>query len=233
MTEFINGNKFAELANWNDILYFKIDDVDLINRPKHPYKLITHNGDLPVNGRSKQMDILNDPNLIKWYGQNITIEHPKLQSIPIGLDRNIGEHVYTNPDLALYPKKNLMYVRHWGDSMVKPYRDSVRDALSRQGYKQEKYVGITEYLIELKKAMFCPCPNGNGIDTHSMWECIYMGCVPIVEKSINTMYYTDLPVLIVDDWNKLPLLSESLYKEIRKKSLDKADFNYWKKLITQ
>lgn len=231
--EFINGNKFADLADRKRIYYMKIDEVGLLNRPQHPYILITHNGDLPVHGEGMQRLILNDPNLIKWYGQNITIEHPKLQSIPIGLDRSMSEHIYTNADLDLYEKKNLMYVRYWGDSMVKQYRDSVRDALKRQGYTQETKVGITEYLINLKKAMFCPCPNGNGVDTHSIWECIYMGCVPIVEKSINTMYYTDLPVLIIDDWNKLPLLSEHLYKEIRHKSLEKSDFNYWKQLITQ
>lgn len=229
---FINGNKFKELDNGNDIFYCKIDNVFTFKAPDRPYKLITHNGDFGVT--QQMFERLNTPNLIKWYGQNILFEHPKIQSLPIGLDRGLREDIYNsvlNEDHIRIVRSDLFYFRHWGDSMVKAYRDSVRSALMSQGLIQHEKQGITEHLMDLKSSMFCPCPNGNGVDTHSLWECIYMGCVPIVEDSINVRFYKDLPILIINDWNNLPLLSENLYKEIRKKSLEKADFNYWKQLI--
>lgn len=230
--ELINGNKFADLANNENIFYQKIDNVYQFVPPNHPYTLITHNGDFGVN--QKAFDKVNSPNLIKWYGQNVLFEHPKLQSIPIGLDRGTREAIYTDiidEKFIKLARRNLFYFRHWGDSMVKDYRDKVRDALVKQGLVQEPKRGITEYLVGLKGSMFCPAPNGNGVDTHTIWECIYMGCVPIVEDSVNIRFYKDLPILIINDWNNLPLLSENLYKEIRHKSLEKADFNYWKNLI--
>jgi hypothetical protein len=61
-----------------------------MNPPSIPFILVTHNGDLPVDGNYLQY--MDNPNLIKWYGQNIMVIHPKLQSIPIGIANEKWDH---------------------------------------------------------------------------------------------------------------------------------------------
>jgi hypothetical protein len=46
------------------------------------------------------------------------------------------------------------------------------------------------------------CPRGCGMDTHRFYECIYLGCVPIVEKT-NTVFdrlYSAFPCLVINRW---------------------------------
>jgi hypothetical protein len=42
------------------------------------------------------------------------------------------------------------------------------------------------------------CPRGNGLDTHRVWEALYLGAVPVLERSPLDPLYSDLPVLLVD-----------------------------------
>jgi hypothetical protein len=57
---------------------------------KSKYFLITHNSDSSVP-TVEFRDLLDDANLLAWFGQNIDMTHPKLFPIPIGFDNG-------NPD---------------------------------------------------------------------------------------------------------------------------------------
>jgi hypothetical protein len=53
---------------------------------------------------------------------------------------------------------------------------------------------------------FALCPRGCGMDTHRFYESIYLGCVPIVEKTntvFDRLYHpeTGFPCLVVDRWS--------------------------------
>ena len=37
------------------------------------------------------------------------------------------------------------------------------------------------------------------MDTHRIWEALYLGVVPVAQRSILTDLYSPLPVLLVDD----------------------------------
>jgi len=50
---------------------------------KNPYVLITHNGDTTVDDKLAQNV---DEKNIRWYAQNVNIDHPKITPIPIGLE---------------------------------------------------------------------------------------------------------------------------------------------------
>jgi hypothetical protein len=233
--ELITGKKFEALAGDN-IIYSKIDDVRSVKLPDFPFKLITHNGDEPIDGR--HMTILNHPLLIKWYGTNVCIEHPKLQSIPIGIPNPqwIREEIYFN-EVPEVERTKLFYFGAWSRDNNRDGRAEAEKRLGELGYKMDERKGIVEYLTELKRALFVPAPNGNGIDTHRLWECMYMGAIPIVTESINSMYFKDMPVLITGHkWGEFPAehLSEGLYDHlIKNASREKLDFNYWKKLIQE
>jgi hypothetical protein len=47
------------------------------------------------------------------------------------------------------------------------------------------------------------CPRGNGLDTHRMWESLYLGRTTVVTSGTLDPLWKDLPVLILDDWQQV------------------------------
>jgi hypothetical protein len=54
----------------------------------------------------------------------------------------------------------------------------------------------------MKKSRFIPCPAGNGLDTHRVWEAFYLGAVPVILES-EFCGDTTWPVIVVKNWTEL------------------------------
>ena len=77
-----------QLKNVKNIMV-KIDFINYFERQilphiKEPFNLVTHLSDFEVN--STHIEILLNPYLKVWYGQNVNFNFPKLKSLPIGLE---------------------------------------------------------------------------------------------------------------------------------------------------
>ena len=76
------------------------------------------------------------------------------------------------------------------------------------------------YFNEISKYKFVICPEGNGIDTHRLWETLYSKGIPIVEK--NDLMFNklkDLPILWTTDYSEITEeYLENKYKEISQKT---------------
>jgi len=59
------------------------------------------------------------------------------------------------------------------------------------------------YMEELKKHRFLVNPAGNGIDTHSTWEALLAGCIPINPHSPMDRMFDGLPVWFVNSWEEV------------------------------
>jgi hypothetical protein len=69
------------------------------------------------------------------------------------------------------------------------------------------YEKIPESVIYTKtlESRYALCPRGCGVDTHRFYECIYLGCVPIVVRThtvFDRLYAPDtgFPCLVVERW---------------------------------
>jgi hypothetical protein len=94
--------------------------------------------------------------------------------------------------------------------------------------------GRNDYLISLKKSKFILCPAGNGVDTHRLWESLYMGSIPIIQNHRTHDICEELPVLFVEKWenlNKEYLELEYEKFQDKKFNFDKLKLSYWKNLI--
>jgi hypothetical protein len=80
------------------------------------------------------------------------------------------------------------------------------------------------YLNELASCKFAAAPRGNGLDTHRLWESLYLGSYPIVKTSFLDSLYADLPVVIIEDWSQV---TEEFLKE-KYIELNSRSFNYEK-----
>ena len=60
-----------------------------------------------------------------------------------------------------------------------------------------------ENLYRLKQYKYCICPEGNGIDTHRLWEAYYLKIVPILLRSVHTeiIQKMGLPMVLLDSWD--------------------------------
>jgi len=115
-------------------------------------------------------------------------------------------------------------------------RQFVIDVLKRIGVKSfnQKFDrgGRLDYLKGIRQSTFVICPEGNGVDTHRLWETLYLGRIPIIKNNLAiSSLISDLPVLVVNDWNEL--LDQNLVKEkytsLRKREFDfkKLSASYW------
>ena len=89
-------------------------------------------------------------------------------------------------------------------------------------------------LIKTRHSRFVLCPRGNGIDTHRLWETLYLGSIPIVKNHPALDNFKELPILWIDDWNDVT--EDFLHKEYDRImniewNLEKLTFGYWAEKI--
>ena len=62
-----------------------------------------------------------------------------------------------------------------------------------------------ENIRRLSEYEFCICPEGNGVDTHRLWEALYVKTIPIVIKSdfADILLENNVPIVVLDDWSQL------------------------------
>jgi hypothetical protein len=182
-------------------------------------------------------------NILKWYSQNVGIVNSRIESIPIGLENDRwfkGLHKKEKMLIKLSrPRlyKNQVYMNHNIETnplkRQKPY-----DLLSGKSWvtveSGKNGHGFDEYLDDVYKHNFVICPEGNGMDTHRIWETLYMGSIPIEKRNINNQFYTDLPICFVNDWEDITLdFLEKEYVQIKGQewNMEKLTFTYWQNKI--
>ena len=180
--------------------------------------------------------ILSNPLLIKWYGQNMGVNSDKTCAIPIGLENLFWKRVNfsTIKKHTNNYKEKLLYLNF--SENTNPNRKYSMKILLNKGFKKNVKMQWNKYIEDLSRHKFCLSPNGNGVDTHRTWECLYLGVIPIVEKSIHMNYFNDLPILFVDSYDVICLeyLNE-VYDKFKDRSfnLDKLSISYWKTKILE
>lgn len=241
-TDFIKHNRSGKLVKqtgWRN----KNEIIDLCKVEV----LITGHSDFSID--KSELDILELPNLKIWFCQNKNFTHEKLKSIPIGItnrdEPNSRVHeIIGNLDALLEvskaPRKykNLCYLNFSPGTYPKE-----REVIINK-YKNKSFVTVNNckknvnshknFLENVKNHNFTLAPRGNGIDTHRLWESLYLGSIPIVKKCKGMEDFYNLPILFVDTWDDLS--EEYLKKKLRefhkhKYDLSKIKINYWLQLI--
>ena len=174
----------------------------------NPFTLITHNSDYNLMDSDPAVKkILESETLVCWWGQNLCFIHPKMRFLPIGLANTMWDHgKIENFMIDIINKSEDIYF-NFNISTNREKREPCYDALKTQ-LPFLPMLPVAENVKRLAQYKWCICPEGNGVDTHRLWEAMYLGCVPIVVRSpfIDAlMYYTrcELPIYVVDTWDKL------------------------------
>ena len=253
--DIISSDGILEFCLSNNICYIKVDyfhlglnDNYLNNnwRPgEHPKflsdKVVIGHSDHEVND-----DIANQFN--KVFCTNKTTSNKNTYSLPLGLtndcdDTNI-HRVYGNKEVMLKvfnegnQKDDLLYLNFHPDSH--PTRAAIYDFFKnlpyvKVGNREGTFEGRENFLRDISCSKFTLSPRGNGVDTHRLWEALYMGSIPIVKYEITHDNVKDLPILFVDDFSEITesFLNEKYEEMINKEwNMDKLKLSYWEKEIS-
>lgn len=247
----IYGNRFRDICDFNFlqpnivkdkekyVIYSKADHrakaLEYIKtNKKYKFVLVTHNSDIAINQKELPS------NLIHWYAQNLDCDNPKISPIPIGL-----ENPHWHPTKMRTMKsmlKDTTYKR--SDAAFAQFNPGtnlpVREGLILEIYDNNIQCDWTqsinganfqEYTQKLLKYKYCFAPRGNGIDTHRLWEALYMGCIPVVKRHrAHEFENCDLPILFLDEWKDFKVSKNP--KSLNFNS-DMLTMSYWRNKICQ
>lgn len=182
--------------------------VDKISKFKNPFKLILHNSD--QNFEYLYLDILKNTKCEKIYTQNMNVYHNKVYPIPIGIANSFWAHGNLQKFLNVVnsntgEKINEIYANFTIKGGAREVnRNPCYESIIKTGIDFKDTLSFHEYLNEFKTYKYCICPNGNGIDTHRLWESLYLKVVPVCIRSPLVEFYSKLfPIIIIDEWDEL------------------------------
>lgn len=199
--------------------------------------LVTGHSDYPIT------DALTSryPNAV-WFGVNN--QSRRAMGLPLGITNNTAEsdvhRIYGNVDLmveaARVPRdiQNLVYM-NFSVNTYPTERGPVFDTFRGKdwvtvGPAVATLEGRKAFLTQVRNHSYVLCPRGNGIDTHRLWETLYMGSIPIVRWDIAHAGWTDLPILFVKSWDEVTeeLLRAELPRfQTTQWNLEKLQVGYW------
>ena len=173
---------------------------------RNPFVLVTHNSDQNIDNTPAVNRLLNDVNVVRWYAQNVNYHHPKLHFVPIGIANSMWGH----GNLSLFERLNTNEKTHdiymYFDIYTNPdKRIPCMEALADKIEFLPK-MDVRANLERMAKYRYCICPEGNGLDTHRLWEAYYLHMVPILLRSTHTEIIEKqcgLPMILLDEWGDL------------------------------
>lgn len=157
--------------------------------------------------------------------QNCHIRNERLYGVPIGIENAqwIDHTMFNRVRKLNIPKTKQMYFYFNFDTH--PSRHDCYNALvhtlewNTQRTKED-------YLIELARHKYAICPRGNGLDTHRIWECIYLNVIPIVVRS-DYPNIDNLPIIVLNHWNEIDSIDASFDNQ----EYEKITINHYRNRI--
>lgn len=158
-----------------------------------------------------------------WYSTNLNIEHQKAKLIPFGLNNDGPGHTFVSK-YAHLPKKGLLYVNFQDNTMERVYLKKFYNDKKWATTRLAVGLPVEKFLEELSSHAFALVPEGCGLDSYRLYECLYMNVLPIMKDSIFTrkLQETGLPIVLTNDL--FSLTEELLYDTYS--DMMKVQFNY-------
>jgi hypothetical protein len=242
----INPNEVIE----NELLYVTGNQtkrffIEIAPKIKNKFSVITAQTDPGVD--ASYVKLLPD-NLVTWWSINVHVDHSKIKPIPLGLQNlhwRYNGNIQSDPEtykkyqpnpkekkiLGSFSVQNNHHERSTCLNAAKKINCDFR-MFKSEDRKNESYVD--DYFNTVSRYKFVLCPWGAGIDTHRLWETLYLGSIPITRRHRVYRDFEDFPILFLDDWLELIEIDfESTYNYYKEKlqTENRIYFEYWNNKI--
>lgn len=178
---------------------------------------------------------------------NLIQDYPNMLTIPIGLEnRSLGKSGnphYFKHKVHRNPGRERASLLVPPMSPTNPIRKSVLDEINSSNSDclavVERHLSPKEYFDLVRKFRFILCLEGNGFDTHRVWESLYLESFPVMIKSpwSDLLVKSGFPILVVSTVGeineKLLLDFESSHQDFCSKNLDIIWMPHWERLILE
>lgn len=258
-------NKIQKIYSKKNTIYYVCNDAledfvnNNLNKINYNFTLISGDSDRSIKKSILSVKkILNNKFLKKWYCQNNLIRSKKIISIPIGLDlisqfhdthkiffktkNSLTPQLYESKIIQIikkspkFEKKFNQIFCNYHFSLNKFRHEAILEVDKNLCFFLDKRIDHERNLRLQCKFKFILCPEGNGIDTHRLWEGLILGNIPIIKSNPLNNLYKDLPVIIIKSWKNLDrkkLNSFSKSFANKKYNYEKLLFSYWKSMIEE
>jgi hypothetical protein len=231
-----------------DIVFVKTDLLEDYFKYVHPkikvkYILLSHNSDEIINSQHKKY---LDSKIIHWFAQNLVEEFAdNVSIIPIGLENrwylNNGKlRTLKRFENGKYEKDFLVLSAFNPETNIE--RFALLKSLKNNDLIDKPEIDKkTQYLDFVSKSKFVLCPEGNGPDTHRIWESLLFQSIPIMKESsfTNILQKAGIPVLVFSDWEEINFCDFDFFNNYYEKNKSRfylnrySYFSYWEDNITQ
>lgn len=207
--KYIFFNNIKKMAKYNNPKYIfcnthNLDKfINILDKLINNFVLITHNSDNVITNKFDK--IYNNPKLIIWFGQNVIFKHNKIIPIPIGIANSYWAHSCININIDIVKTEYIFCNFNINTNIT--IRKKCFDIITKLNIPFLKNINNKDNFSRLAKYKFAICPEGNGPDTHRLWESLYLKTIPIVENTdfikclINQ--YPNIPLVILESFNEL------------------------------
>lgn len=260
-----NKLKAATKANPSKLLsiYIPSDGLsyfaqNILPQIHQDFTLVSGDSDLPINAKSLGVNLdhlLQNPLLKMWYAQNRDFDHPKLQSLPIGINLH---NLWSNPlewgggfILPSMQEQQLLNIAesapdlsqrkpkifcNWHFSIDRADRKDCLERIDKSicFFQPEPRPMVETWELQ-SQFQFVLSPHGAGLDCHRTWEALLLGCIVIVKSAKLDDLFANLPVISVTDWEQItPSFLEQAKDSIKEKAINKESLSmaFWKKKIS-
>ena len=221
------------------------------------FVLVSGDSDLPINTNSlgDNLDrLIQSPHLLSWFAQNRDYDHPKLYSLPIGINLH---NLWSNPlewgggfILPSMQEQQLLNITegapelsarkhqifcNWHFSIDRADRKDCYELIDKSVcYFQPEPRPMVETWGLQSQYQFVLSPHGAGLDCHRTWEAMLLGCIVIVKTAKLNDLFSELPIIAVNDWREIsPAFLDQAIISIQQKMLDRKSLfmPYWKERL--
>lgn len=207
--------------------------INILSNISTPFNIVFHNSD--GSFLSCHTELLNIPNLTKIYTQNIAIKPTeRIIPIPIGIANSMWKHgdldiwnaILCNHNMNNKP--NLIYF-NFNISTNSKKRRECYDVIKSKHIENLPNTDYLSYLKLLSSYKFAICPEGNGLDTHRFWECLYLNVIPICLRNHITEHFSHhYPVVLLDNWHDLNTETlDVFFAHAKWDNYDRLNFAYY------
>ncbi|OUW38372.1 MAG: hypothetical protein CBD44_00990 [Flavobacteriaceae bacterium TMED184] len=232
--EITSGDVIFCNTNQIDNLFYHLSKLQKIE----DIILITHQTDRLISKKYYQK---KPPCVKKWLTVNVGFNNPNLHPIPIGIASDFSLKNLIFSDFQEFKKNNFkkddvsLYVNYQNNTNYSE-RSHIAEMFVNNDWVNfdEPNLNKKEYMAKLANSTFVLCPWGNGIDTHRLWETLYLGSIPITKSHPTFNFDEELPILFVNDYDEITydLLNNYLDSfEFKNYNFDILTKNYWRKYI--
>jgi hypothetical protein len=139
------------------------------------------------------------------------------------------------------PKKGLLYVNFQDNTLERIALKRHFSAMPWVTFRSKPNMPVEEYLSELSEHHFVLSPEGNGLDCYRNYEAMYLGVIPILQRSVfsENMLAANLPVAVVDNYYGIHegLLADAV-PTLEKEIFSKSDYrmlkaSFWRQTLSQ